>query len=561
MLEVHATPLTLATLVLLFLLCIWWLVVEWGFSPNSAIQRLRIRKAKRAARITALKHSGRPQRTTDTAINRIDSATNPGKNSDNELSQYRNSKSEGRHAHHMLQNASPPAIDPLLSKVQNTTPNNSVEATDSISTGASDFENITTIGKHAVSRNVKKTDSNNAKSYLATANQRNDDRNNDSNADKSNQAEAKLQRQLRKSRNSASNGQRQLTPSAIQNNQSDSPNSKQGSTGASPRPALASGDNKGVIAGQSKRPEISTGAETKAQKARSLKTTVTAQTVRVDSTKSTASSQNSANPSVANATTESSKQSINQQSRKQQSRHSNKTTSSFDKNKTINDNVQDALLQTKASKTAPLNNDKKARGSAKYQTAAKAKSPSVRNEASIQIPTPRPTTSRHSQGDIKTGGDIHSLNKGRESPASQSTNAVQHQSSADSADLDRTEHHSFNAIASNASDKLSAENNSPANVRSFSHSATGRQGTSEKPKFKSTSDKPASLTELKGNSGLHKQSSIEMASERRIESLQSTLNNLQQLPTMATSTSSAVQQQHSRPTLMSKVRILDRPKS
>ena len=208
---------------------------------------------------------------------------------------------------------------------------------------------------------------------------------------------------------------------------------------------------------------------------------------------------------------------------------------------------------------------------AKYQTAAKAKSPSVRNEASLQIQH----LGTHTK--TKTSDVVNFDEKTGEEKSNTSTKPTQGQSDSVSKLKTNTQDKSHPDTPRATKQQVSTKHktNSPdynvTPLASIANRNVPRQTTDSKQADSSSksfiemamerqSDTPGDALQQKlndDNTGLRAQLA---ASERKIASLQSTLNNLQQqeFGTPQPAPSKRMQRNtSSRPSLLSKVRVLD----
>lgn len=191
-----------------------------------------------------------------------------------------------------------------------------------------------------------------------------------------------------------------------------------------------------------------------------------------------------------------------------------------------------AQANNQATKQAPVKAEKSpATTQPKYQTAAKAKRPAEGSEASLQIPVTTATSSAYS-----TTRNVHSISVAANSAKNQRSKAkLKKETCAPIA----VELHQENISGSKQTpiEKIMEQ-------QSLTRTSLAEQdcGQSEAPK---TVDDDATLRAQLA------------ASEQRIKTLQSTLSNLQNtLPVMATPLT-AIPQPHTRPSLSSKVRVLD----
>jgi len=214
----------------------------------------------------------------------------------------------------------------------------------------------------------------------------------------------------------------------------------------------------------------------------------------------------------------------------------------------------------------------------KYQTAAKAQSPSVRSEASLQIQHPaakagatsaeRPTEKKnHAKGLRKeTEGTEPALSKSSKSDSSiavtdRAPAANQSVSTARNPAKARIAHLSAVPTGKNETQGSTQQTDKLTGVSPI-EKAMGRQPDATEYKTnedKTTQDKPNTTPEHLKVSVEHSDLRAKLvASERKIASLQSTLSNLQNSSsiTPATSTGDSTSKK-SRPTLLSKVRVLD----
>jgi len=254
----------------------------------------------------------------------------------------------------------------------------------------------------------------------------------------------------------------------------------------------------------------------------------------------------------------------------------------------------------------------------KYQTAAKTQSPSVRSEASIQIQTDRIQADQHKPDQYKTDSaraEIKAASTSTSIPINKNITNLAAKSTAIENTLsiaaNRTEqspklrnapkapvalHPAINTTKTKPTATGSGTTTSNSNYRKQSHVeramarqiseqqhtpskdvasvfqenpsnvvANTEQSVSAESQIENKAEDKATGTEQinHGDTALRAQLA---SSERRIQNLQSTLNNLQQNQSQAASTTtvptaSLVANSHTRPTLMSKVRILDTPRS
>ena len=254
----------------------------------------------------------------------------------------------------------------------------------------------------------------------------------------------------------------------------------------------------------------------------------------------------------------------------------------------------------------------------KYQTAAKTQSPSVRSEASIQIQTDRIQADQHkpdqyktdkARAEIKAAPTSTSIPKNKnitnlaaKSTAIENTISIASNRKEQSPKLKNAPkapvalHPAINTTKAKPTATGSGTNSSNSNYRKQSHveramarQISEQQHTPSKDAASNIQENPSNVvanTEQlvsaesqiedkaedkatgaeqinHGDTALRAQLA---SSERRIQNLQSTLNNLQQNQSQEASvttvpTASLVANPHTRPTLMSKVRILDTPRS
>jgi len=202
---------------------------------------------------------------------------------------------------------------------------------------------------------------------------------------------------------------------------------------------------------------------------------------------------------------------------------------------------------------------------AKYQTAAKAQSPSVRSEASLQIPHPatsaKATThtselsNSASETDKASGTEISVLNK-TNPKNTKLQNAVQTrpQSESNLSNLSASNVSQLitNKQSNNSNDRGKGKANCADNsVKSAIEMAMERQ--SDDPE--ETDETPEHQNISRSNTELHTKL---VASERKIASLQSTINHMQHESSSATTSTvkDTVKKSANRPTLLSKVRVL-----
>jgi len=230
------------------------------------------------------------------------------------------------------------------------------------------------------------------------------------------------------------------------------------------------------------------------------------------------------------------------------------------------------------SAASPVKGPKSNTHKAKYQTAAKAQSPSVRSEASLQIQHPAAkagaTSAKHSTEIAKHGKDIRKEAEGTEPAASMSSKsdnsipvsdhvpaASQSVSTARSPAKARIAHLSAVPTSKNEIQSSAQQADKLTGVSPI-EKAMGRQPDAIEYKTnedKTTQDKPNTTPEHPRVNVEHSDLRAKLvASERKIASLQSTLSNLQNSSsiTPATSTGGSTSKK-SRPTLLSKVRVLD----
>ncbi len=270
-----------------------------------------------------------------------------------------------------------------------------------------------------------------------------------------------------------------------------------------------------------------------------------------------------------------------------------------------------ASVKASAEKESPLHTAANRKPSltkpSKYQTAAKTQSPSVRSEASIQIPTrPRKDNSKNNESlhamlnldtslnarsDKKPASDVAADSAGKPSlndnarklKSVPNVSVAQHPTNINKAKASVVAPDSVKG--SGRSKSSSTDRRQSPIERAMAQQIGEQQPTAPKGAAVvsltgTSSDTPAERTaskELKSealktvgtehtthaNTALRAQLA---SSERRIESLQSTLTRLQQnqLQTAEQTGSPADRQMaspHSRPTLMSKIRILDAPRN
>ena len=202
---------------------------------------------------------------------------------------------------------------------------------------------------------------------------------------------------------------------------------------------------------------------------------------------------------------------------------------------------------------------------AKYQTAAKAQSPSVRSEASLQIPHPatsaKATThtselsNSASETDKANGTEISVLNK-TNPKNTELQNAVQTrpQSESNLSNLSASNVSQLitNKQSNNSNDRGKGKANcADTSVKSAIEMAMERQ--SDDPE--ETDETPEHQNINRSNTELHTKL---VASERKIASLQSTINHMQHESSSATTSTvkDTVKKSANRPTLLSKVRVL-----
>ena len=254
----------------------------------------------------------------------------------------------------------------------------------------------------------------------------------------------------------------------------------------------------------------------------------------------------------------------------------------------------------------------------KYQTAAKTQSPSVRSEASIQIQTDRIQADQHKPDQYKTD------TARAEIKAASTSTSIQKNKNITNLAAKSTAIENTISIAANRTEQSPKLKNAPKapvalhptiNTSKTKPTATGSGTTTSNSIYRKQShveramarqigeqqhtpskdaagvfhENPSNVvanTEQSVSAESHIENKAEdkaigteqinhgdtalraqlASSERRIQNLQSTLNNLQQNQSQAASTTtvptaSLVANSHTRPTLMSKVRILDTPRS
>lgn len=242
----------------------------------------------------------------------------------------------------------------------------------------------------------------------------------------------------------------------------------------------------------------------------------------------------------------------------------------------------------------------------KYQTAAKAGRPSAGGEVSLQIPTDtlfKPTDS--------TSAAVGTDTKQRTSRSTNQPNKQSNNQPNNSVANKPVDHNSPN-LSTSPNNKTAAESALGNNVHSIKVAASNSAVQRNKASTNSSTSAPVTDQELAKKATGHKQSPIEIvvaqkvsdkstdnnqsntttkhddsalqaatetidsnktgtcdnaalrarlaASERRILNLQSTINTLQSQPAMA-APAALSPQRHSRPTLLSKVRVLDNPRA
>ena len=185
--------------------------------------------------------------------------------------------------------------------------------------------------------------------------------------------------------------------------------------------------------------------------------------------------------------------------------------------------------------TSDQTNNKPAATTPKYQTAAKARRPASGSEASLQIPVETTTS-----GATSTTGNVHSI-----SVAANSAEKLKNKSKPKS---ETRAPIAFKLPQENTAEARQTPIEKAMKNQSFARTPHTERDTGQSEAAKTVDEDATLRAQL-------------AASEQRIKMLQSTLNNLQNtLPVMATPLT-AVPQPHTRPSLASKVRVLDSPKA
>ncbi len=170
----------------------------------------------------------------------------------------------------------------------------------------------------------------------------------------------------------------------------------------------------------------------------------------------------------------------------------------------------------------------------KYQTAAKAKRPAAGSEASLQIPVATTTSAATS-----TTGNVHSISVAANSAEKQKNKS-------------KPKNETHAPIAFKPPQENTAEGRQTPIEKVMEQQSLARTPITDR-------DTSQSEVEKKVDEDATLRAKL-AASEQRIKTLQSTLNNLQNtLPVMTTPLTAIPQ--HSRPSLSSKVRVLDSPKA